>query len=320
MSFSKSARVDNNCGDILNLFSPCRTIHTKTVIEFQTVFSLVSESLFRCSVYQSQLLRCVIFHLTLIDSNCPDGDFPKERQASISFRLSRPNSGSKIRTTTPEQATSQNSCTALVPHIPDVHIAASCPAVYKQTPISRSPQTPVNSRVSTDDPSDIRSPSPVKFSLPGIPFASDTSSAGSSPRSGARSVNSAVIKSPSRSPVTSCSPSRGVNRSPLPVSYFQGSPKPDALRAASPNVTRSCSNSRRSPKKTNHLITRSPIVELLEKDVPEDSWESSTLEEMLGKYVIWRTNLLSCLVAIDVHDNVSQGRKNGLPLSRCIWE
>ncbi|THD26305.1 hypothetical protein D915_002742 [Fasciola hepatica] len=218
----------------------------------------------------------------LPESHSPDRDFPKERQASISFRLSRPNGGVKIRTTTPERTATQT-CVTTTAQLPDVHVTASCPVLYKQSRYSQSPQTPPNSLMSTEDALNGRSPSPVKFSLPGIPFASDTSSTESSPRADTRSVDSSPRRSPSRSPVTCSPPHEKVVALASPdAASLRSSLKSEAVFETPTDTVKSYSDHRQSPIKIGRSVTLSPVSKLAGRASPQDSWESSAVEEMLG--------------------------------------
>ncbi|KAF8562200.1 hypothetical protein P879_01115 [Paragonimus westermani] len=117
---------------------------------------------------------------------------PSDRQSSISFKLVRPSSTTKLHS----NGTSDLPASSLPMNVyvhssisEDSKTTSSCPILEKEHDSPNGPITPVNSLLSDDDaPSSVRSHerhsrSPVKFSLPGIPSASSSnvSSVESSP-------------------------------------------------------------------------------------------------------------------------------------------
>ncbi|CAL8098080.1 unnamed protein product [Calicophoron daubneyi] len=124
-------------------------------------------------------------------------DLPKDRQSSISFKLARPSSSGKLRSnehgipTVPENPDARPSSGVEVRQI------TSCPLLDKE---GRSPGQMQNSPKNLKYDSVERPPSPVRFSLPGIP--SGSSSGSSSPTRSPYSSKSHSLHSPSRSPST----------------------------------------------------------------------------------------------------------------------
>ncbi|KAF6775338.1 hypothetical protein AHF37_05735 [Paragonimus kellicotti] len=153
---------------------------------------------------------------------------PSDRQSSISFKLVRPSSATKLHS----NGTSDLSASSLPMNVyvhssisEDSKTTSSCPILGKEHDSPNGPTTPVNSLQSDDDaPSSVRSRerqsmSPVKFSLPGIPSASSssTSSAESSPERVSPTALSDSTADSVQSPVSPVGPKMTVGGHENPI-------------------------------------------------------------------------------------------------------
>ncbi|OON22151.1 surp module, partial [Opisthorchis viverrini] len=203
-------------------------------------------------------------------------DMISDRQSSISFKLMKPCSSTKLH---PNGDAAPPSVYVHSSIPTECGLTSSCPALGKEYNSPARPATPMNSVASDDDASGSagshrdRSKSPVRFSLPGIPSASSSSAAspassrsgspsGSSPeRSLASSPPSPVVKAKSLKDKQRSKPSRErklseepkVNpllypRTDIPCPYSPPSP------ANSPDVKSEVKSSPRTPPLGSNAI------------------------------------------------------------------
>ncbi|GAA29049.2 splicing factor suppressor of white-apricot homolog [Clonorchis sinensis] len=233
-------------------------------------------------------------------------DMISDRQSSISFKLMRPCSSTKLH---PNGDAAPPSVYVHSSISTECGLPSSCPALGKEYNSPARPVTPMNSVASDDDASGSagshrdRSKSPVRFSLPGIPSASSSSASspassrsgspsGSSPeRSRASSPPSPVVKAKSLKDKQRSKPSRCIAkrerklseepevnpllypRTDIPCPYSPPSP------ANSPDVKSEVKSSPRTPPLGSNAIEY--MLDTVETSHSPDNRKSSRTEERL---------------------------------------